>query len=427
MREKITAKTVEKHRLDAQKERRGLYLWDTELRGFGCRCSPKGRVSWLVQEWRGGRWAKDGEGKKEGGTAKRVVIGHLPPMSLEKARKEAAQAIGDVAKGVDLVDRKQKERIKLREAINATKLEETITLFVKRNRKPGRYWSELEQIYARDVVSFFGKDSPVASITKADIRQLIEAKQDKHPAAARVLFAALRPLFRWCVERDVIAKSPLEDLKPPAPMESRDRVLSDAELKAFWSATSAPSLFNPFYRLLLLTAQRREEVGSVRWNELDLEAATWTIPKERTKNKKQHVVHLSPQAIAVINELAKAEHEPTDYLFTTTQDTAISGYGKAKARLDELMQETLGSKLPSWRVHDLRRTAASGMAKLGFQPHIVERVINHISGAQGGLVSVYQRYEYVEERKRAIEAWGSYVDQLVSDQPKADNVVPLRA
>ena len=145
----------------------------------------------------------------------------------------------------------------------------------------------------------------------------------------------------------------------------------------------------------------------MQWSELDLRARTWTIPKERTKNGKEHLVHLSPQALTIINGLQQIEGCP--FLFSTTYDTPISGYGKAKLKLDSMMPD-----VPAWRVHDLRRTAASGMAALGFQPHVVERVLNHISGAQGGLVGVYQRHEYLEERKRAIEAWGSYLSQLVS-------------
>ena len=116
-----------------------------------------------------------------------------------------------------------------------------------------------------------------------------------------------------------------------------------------------------------------------------------------------------------------------DFVFSTTGTTAVSGFSKVKVRIDARMKELLGPKFQPWRIHDLRRTAASGMAALGFQPHVIERVLNHVSGAQGGLVSVYQRHEYREERKRAIMAWGDHVMQLVSGEKPASNVVPLRA
>ncbi len=267
-----------------------------------------------------------------------------------------------------------------------------------------------------------GKDTRLTEITKADLRKLIEDKQDAgHHTGARLLFAALNPFFKWCVSRDLLAKSHLDCLTRPKPAKARDRILTDDEIKVFWQATSILPPFGSFYRLLLLTAQRREEVGAMRWSEIDTKVRTWTIPKERTKNGKTHIVHLSPQALEV---LALVPTQATsEYVFTATLETAISGYTRAKARLDNLM-----GGIPAWRGHDLRRTAASGMAKLGFQPHVIERVLNHISGAQGGLVSVYQRHEYLEDRKRAIEAWGAYVEQLTSKKSsKRGNVVQFRA
>jgi integrase len=195
-------------------------------------------------------------------------------------------------------------------------------------------------------------------------------------------------------------------------------VLADSEIKSFWSACGFDPVFGPFYQLLLLTAQRREEVSDMRWAELDLLNRTWTIPKERTKNGKQHLVHLSTQAVAIIEGLERRG----EFLFATTGKAGLRGYGSAKARLDKHMNPDT-----PWRVHDLRRTAASGMAALGFQPHIIERVLNHLSGAQGGLVSVYQRFEYLEERKRALEAWGSHVEGLITERAMAQNVVAFRA
>jgi integrase len=220
------------------------------------------------------------------------------------------------------------------------------------------------------------------------------------------------------VSLDLITKSPLDGLPIPDAPESRDRILSDQEVKIFWQATDMHPVFGPFYRLHLLTAQRREEVGAMKWSELDLDAGAWTIPKERTKNGKQHLVHLSPQALAVIAQVQKIDGCP--FLFSTTSGTPISGYARAKAKLDTLMAD-----VPPWRVHDLRRTAASGMAKLGFQPHIVERVLNHVSGAQAGLIGVYQRYDYLEERKRAINAWGQYVLDLILEAVRPSKVVLL--
>ena len=184
---------------------------------------------------------------------------------------------------------------------------------------------------------------------------------------------------------------------------------------AFWQAASEQGWpFENVFKLLLLTAQRREEVAGMRWREIDLEARTWTIAGERCKNGKAHTLDLCPEAMRLLDRL-DVTRAADDFVFSTTGTTAVSGFSKAKARIDARMQDLLGEKFKPWRTHDLRRTAASGMAALGFQPHIIERVLNHVSGAQGGLVGVYQRHEYKEERKQALLAWGAQV-VLIGDR-----------
>jgi integrase len=168
----------------------------------------------------------------------------------------------------------------------------------------------------------------------------------------------------------------------------------------------------------------------MRWREVDLDAGEWTIAKERCKNGKAHTVDLSPEAVRLLDPLgdsaAARRADDAEFVLSTTGRTPVSGFSNAKARIDDRMRGILSDKFQAWRTHDLRRTAASGMAALGFQPHVIERVLNHVSGAQGGLVSVYQRHEYREERKRAILAWGAHVMSLVSVDKPASNVVPLR-
>jgi integrase len=186
------------------------------------------------------------------------------------------------------------------------------------------------------------------------------------------------------------------------------------------------------FRVLLLTGQRREEVAGMRWREIDLDAGQWTIARERCKNGKAHTVDLSPEAVQMLDPLGEAaaprlvkSAEEEDLVFSTTGRTPVSGFSKSKARIDARMQGILGDKFQPWRTHDLRRTAASGMAALGFQPHVIERVLNHVSGAQGGLVGVYQRHEYREERRRAVMAWGAHVMGIVSADKSPSNVVPF--
>ena len=220
----------------------------------------------------------------------------------------------------------------------------------------------------------------------------------------------MRSFFRWCVEEDYVVRSPLQDLSSPEPLEARDRVLSDSEVKLFWTATASDTLYGPFFRLLLLTGQRRNEVTYIQWPEIDLTACSWLIPRERTKNDKPHLVHLNPQAMAILD--SKPEFI----------GKGINSFSRAKNNLDILMPGVL-----PWRIHDLRRTTATGMAANKVAPHIIERVLNHVSGTRGGLVAVYQRHEYLEERKRALEVWGAHVQGLVTDRPVAQPSVLLQS
>jgi integrase len=361
-------------------------------------------LSW--GRFRGSHSAGSPERGRKGGV-ERVVFAQYPSTGVDGARREARTLLGTDG---DLARRKRRER--------SPTFGSAVEKYLQRRSVPGRFWKELGSRFENQIIPAIGKNTQLGGIRKADLDDLIETKRSTHPVAARTLYEALRPFFKWCVSLDLIDKSPLEGLPVPAAPESRDRTLSDQEVRIFWAATNMHPVFGPLYRLLLLTAQRREEVGAITWSELDLGAAVWVIPRERTKNGKAHLVHLSCQALEVIAQVHKIDGCP--YLFSTTHTTPISGYGRAKAKLDEHMGD-----VPPWRVHDLRRTAASGMAKLGFQPHIVERVLNHVSGAQGGLVGVYQRYEYLEERKRAIEAWGQYVLDLTHEAVRTSNVVQM--
>ena len=398
---------------------RPSFLWDDKLKGFGCRIATDGRVSWLVQKKIGGR-----EGK-----ATRVVIGHSPPMELAEARTAAEIAIGEVAKGIDLPTKKRLQREAKRETLNAPTLCEAAELFLRRRkdeyvkrkrRAAGRYWSELEMRFTNEIIPALGQTTQIREITKTELRKLIEAKQDaQQHGGARLLFAALRPFFTWCVEQELIERSPLDGISPPRPLESRDRVLTADEIKAFWTATATERLFGPFHRLLLLTAQRREEVGAMQWSEI--QGNDWTIPGKRTKNGKTHVVHLSPHAMGILDALPRRGA----YVFSSNGASSISGYAKSKARLDRRMTEELAKDqmdLPPWRVHDLRRTAATGMQALGVQPQVVEKVLNH---ALEGILKVYQQHDYLDERKSALAAWGNYIATLIAPANEHANVVQL--
>ena len=210
-------------------------------------------------------------------------------------------------------------------------------------------------------------------------------------------------------------------MKGPKPGGPRPRSIGRGNQSLLGSRQRENWPFSAVFKVLLLTGQRRDEVAGMRWREVDLDAGAWTIAKERCKNGKTHTSTFArkrcacsiPLATRAAPRLIKTPKGKTSFSRPRAQ-LQFPASQRSKERIDARMQEILGDKYQPWRTHDLRRTAASGMAALGFQPHVIERVLNQISGAQGGLTGVYQRHEYREERKRAIMAWGEHVMQLVS-------------
>lgn len=184
--------------------------------------------------------------------------------------------------------------------------------------------------------------------------------------------------------------------------------------------------FGPFFRLLLLTLQRRTEVAEMRWEEISPDLTTWTIPAERTKNNKAHIVHLSEPARHVLAALHRQTNPKTGaistYVFTNTGRTPISDFSGAKERLEKLIEadpaknssgkEVCALPAPGWRLHDLRRTGVTVMARLGIGPHVADRVLNHVQGTIKGVAAVYQRHEFLKEREIALDRWAVHVLEL---------------
>jgi integrase len=421
MPEKITKKAVDALKLRAKADKKTCYIFDSEQKGFAVLATKTGVCNYIF-EYRL---------KGAGGSPKRVTIGRHGALTPDQARTRAIGLAGDVSKNVDVSQVEKDARAKLKGAT----FRDVVVRYLDDNEKDTRYWREKRvRLLSDDLKALHGK--PFNLIEHADVAAVVREVRKRSHASARVLFSDIRPLFAWARDEAIIKVNPILDIKGPQPLEARDRVLSDEEIKAFWQAASAEGWpFSSVFKVLLLTGQRREEVAGMRWREVDLDAGQWTIAKERCKNGKAHTVDLHPVAVAALDPLGDEaaprlmmSHEgEADFVFSTTGRTPVSGFSKTKARLDTRMQQILGDKFQAWRTHDLRRTAASGMAALGFQPHVIERVLNHVSGAQGGLVSVYQRHEYRDERRRAIMAWGAHVMDLVNAAELPSKVVKLRA
>jgi len=255
------------------------------------------------------------------------------------------------------------------------------------------------------------KQRPITKIDRADIQAILDGIPATRPAVRRSVHAYANVLFGWAKGRGDIAANPLDDMAKPRTAKARDRVLSDDELRAVWNAAGEMrEPWTSFYRLLILTGQRREEVAMLGWGELDREAAIWTLPAERAKNRVAHIAPLSSAVIAIIDRLAGGDEWPTTgYVLTTTGRTAISGFSKAKTRIDRLAPLDSG-----WRVHDLRRTVATGFQRLGVRFEVTEAVLNHVSGARAGVAGVYQRHDWADEKRAALDAWAAHVEALVA-------------
>jgi integrase len=230
----------------------------------------------------------------------------------------------------------------------------------------------------------------------------------------REALSAVRKLFAWSLERDILTANPAAGVRPIAREVSRDRMLSDGELRAFWRATGelrAP--WGPFYRMLCLTGQRLSEVARMRWCDVDVDRAVWTLPRELTKTDCRHEVPLSPPALEILAAMPRLG----PFVFTTG-DKPISGFTGAKAALDEAMP----AGTAPWTNHDLRRTFATVSARLGIAPHVVEKTLNHASGSIRGVAAIYNRHGYDAEKRRCLDAWGRHLIGL-----DGGNVVALRA
>jgi len=243
-------------------------------------------------------------------------------------------------------------------------------------------------------------------------------------------------MCRWAIARGIIERSPCDGITAPSPETKRDRVLADDEIRLAWSAFESVGWpFGPIGQFLLLTGARRDEVAGMKWNELDLGARVWSLPKSRTKNKRDHEIPLSDTAVQILESLPRIADAKGGFVFSTTGRTAVSGFSRAKVAIDrtilELVKEeaeSLGENrdkadaLTRWTFHDLRRTVATGLQKLGVRLEVTEAVLNHVSGSRAGIVGVYQRHEYAAEKRAALDAWARRLDPIVSGAP-AENVV----
>ena len=351
--------------------------------------------------------------KRIGGKVKNITFGRYSArFGLAEARKKARTILSDIEAGGDP---SAGPTARKREATGATI--RTMWPDYKAAKADRRSIKEIERIFNRHILPHFG-DRIADTITRAEITRFIDEIARTSPVMGRNVLAHLSSFYGWALPRlDNLPGNPCRDAgRPPAP-KSRDRVLSDTELGILWNALddeAAP--FGPAIKLLILTGQRRSEVFDADRSEIDLEAKLWTIPRNRAKNGVAHLVPLSEEALAIIESLTA--RDDSDKLFPArgNGENGPSGFSKTMTRIRTAMEKEAERPVQHWTLHDLRRTLATGLQRLGIRLEVTEAVLNHISGSRAGIVGVYQRHDYFSEKREALDAWAKEVVRLARAQ-----------
>jgi integrase len=337
-------------------------------------------------------------GARYNGQSRKHTLGPYPVIDLATARALGTKALRAVAEDRDPALERQEQRANSVAAVVA----EFLAKHGQRNYRP-RTFQEAQRLLQQNLVARWG-NQPLASITRKQLRDMLDQLvANDTPMLANRVHSIIRKLFGWAVEHEIIAVSPFVGLKAPAEEKSRDRILTDQELHAVWHAAGQLGVYGSLVRLLILTGQRRGEIAGLTWSEIDLGKRLISLPRDRVKNDRAHEVPLSPQAVALIETLPRN----SERYALSLRGGLMNGFGKPKAQLDKLCG------FADWTLHDLRRTAASGMARLGVNLPVIEKVLNHVSGSFSGIVAVYQRHDFAQEKRAALEKWAAHVARLV--------------
>ncbi|WP_043338785.1 tyrosine-type recombinase/integrase [Belnapia moabensis] len=422
--------------------------FDTECKGLGVRATVAGSKGFIVQ------WNDAATGRKV-----REPLGAWGSITVEQARAAARARLGRVAQGINPAAERAAARAadEARRAAQAVAKEEarfTLDALIADwarlhlAGKRARYSAEAER--ALRVAFKAHLDRPAAALTHAAVIAVLDALAGagKASMASRTM-AYGRACYGWAVKRRRLSLNPFAGLPViQGGNPTRDRVLTDTEIGAVWRAAGTLGLpFGPLVKLLMLTAQRREEVAAMRWSELSADLGTWTLPPARAKNGKAHIVHLAEPARAILTSVPRFAGR--DLVFSTTGSTAPTGFSKAKLALDAAMAKDTAEEAVSlaqntktprkaktqsptkadpslgWRFHDFRRTAVTWLAGAGFPPHVADRLLNHVTGTIHGVAAIYQRGEFLGERKAALNAWAEHVLRCGDGLTQAVNVVSL--
>lgn len=366
-------------------------IWDDALPGFGVKINPNSKV-WVVQ------YRTDGKSRRE-------TIGRTDTLSLETAREAAKTTLARVQLGADPYAERQEAQaqrsLTLRKVIerylsvSETRLKHRSYEEVKRHLE--KHWAPLHEL-------------PIQHLNRSLISERLQAlAQNNGPIASNRARAALSAVFSHAVSMGLVEQNSVVGTIRPGNEQKRDRVLTVPEIRTIWSSVKSND-YGCAVKILLLTGQRREEVGGMRWSELNFEERLWVLPRERTKNKRAHEVPLSGSVVSLLEQMPRMLGR--DFVFGA-RNSGFSGWSKSKGLLDQSIEKQ-AKGIVDWRLHDLRRTAATGMADLGVAPHIVEAVLNHVSGSRAGVAGIYNRASYREEKRNALDRWAAHLHLVLT-------------
>jgi len=383
------------------KGRTDVIIFDEQLNRFGLRARASGRRSWIIQYEKWGR-------------SRRVTLGNAAVVTPEQARHLAAQELAKVELGADVAgdraEAKVKEKLLFKSVVEQYLQAREIDL-----RK-----GKLRQTTLTEISRYLTKTfkalhhMPISAIQRADVASILRDKANKRPTAAAVGRSVLTTFFGWAIGEGFCETNPVVGTNRPEANEPRERVLKDDELARVWNACQDDD-YGKIVRLLILTGTRRDEIGGMAWDELDEDKHTWTLPAGRAKNGRALTLPLPDLAWDIIEAVERRAFN--NHLFGIGKN----GFNNWFATKEALHRR---SGVKGWTVHDLRRSAATGMADLGIQPHIIETVLNHVSGHKAGVAGIYNRSSYEREVRTALVAWADHIREITTGV--APNVIPMR-
>lgn len=382
---------------------------DSDVPGLRVRIGTSGTKTFILR-------------KRAAGKLTNITLGRYGPrFTLAQARKKARALISDLEAG------KAPPAPAKHSGGTAGTIRALVPLYLA-SKKDLRSHAEIERVLNNRVLPVLG-DRFADSVTRGEITAFIDGIADRAPVMARAVHAQLSAFYSWALPRlDRLETNPCRDAGRPDKPKARDRVLTDAELRALWQVAEAEARpWGPGLKLLMLTGARKSEVFDADRSEFDLKAKEWVIPAERAKNGSPHIVPLSAAAVGVLKAVPIDPKSTKLFPAAGNAERSPGGFSKAQNRFRKGMDERLEREAGDyWTLHDIRRTVATGLQRIGVRFEVTEAILNHVSGAKGGVAGVYQRHDWKAEKRTALDAWARELDRIVTGK-KAANVIRLRS